>query len=119
VLNLDCTYYEIIHKQIDNVGLKYHIDDCIIVTKNTIPKYNNSRYIHISGNKYLYFNNIFNRLPKKTILFYQSSWNIDFTGGILRFADLTEIKPKINTGIVFDSREVPYLFNLKVNLKIK
>ena len=47
VLNLDYVYYEIIHKQIENVGLKYHIDDCSIVTKNTIPEYNNCRYIHI------------------------------------------------------------------------
>jgi hypothetical protein len=52
-------------------------------------------------------------LPTKTILFYKSSWNIDFTGGILRFADSTEIKPKINTGIIFNSIEVHMVTPIK------
>jgi hypothetical protein len=36
------------------------------------PNYNKERYIKISENKYLYFNNRFNKLPNKTIIFYSS-----------------------------------------------
>jgi len=112
-------YIDIIHKKIPEIGLNWHIDDCVIVTKKSVrknklninnlffsePKYNKERYIKITENKYLYYNNKFNKLPIKTIIFYSSTYGEDFTGGILKLCDDTEIKPQKYTGIVLDSRE--------------
>ena len=50
----------------------------------------------------LYFNE---KKPKYTILFYSSTYKIDFDGGVLHFADGIKIIPKRQTGIMFDSRE--------------
>jgi hypothetical protein len=97
---------DIIRKQIPENGINYHIDDCVLITKKTQPTYNKERYIQISENKYLYFNNRFNKIPQKTIIFYMSTYGEDFTGGILRLCDDFEFKPKKYTGIVLDSREV-------------
>ena len=104
-IDFDENYIDIIHKKIADDGLNWHIDDCVIVTKKSEPIYNKERYIKISDSKYLYFHNRFNRLPTKTIIFYSSTHGIDFDGGILKFADDTEIKPEKYTGLIFDSRE--------------
>jgi hypothetical protein len=116
-LNIDCTNYEIIHKQIDMPGLKFHIDDCVIVTKKVKPIYNSERFIELTENKYLYFHNKFNKLPKKTIIFYLSTFNIDFTGGILKFIDGVEIKPIAQTGIIFDSRDAHMVTPVKSGIR--
>jgi hypothetical protein len=104
---------DIIRKQIPENGINYHIDDCVLITKKTQPTYNKERYIQISENKYLYFNNRFNKIPQKTIIFYMSTYGEDFTGGILRLCDHIEIKPKKYTGIVIDSREVHMVTQIK------
>jgi hypothetical protein len=104
-IDFDDNFIEIIHKKILEEGLNWHIDDCVIITKKSEPIYNKERYIKISDSKYLYFHNRFNRLPNKTILFYSSTFGIDFDGGILQFIDDTKIKPEKYTGLIFDSRE--------------
>ena len=104
-IDFDDNFIEIIHKKILEEGLNWHIDDCVIITKKSEPIYNKERYIKISDSKYLYFHNRFNRLPYKTILFYSSTFGIDFDGGILQFVDDTIIKPEKYTGLIFDSRE--------------
>jgi hypothetical protein len=97
---------EIIHKTINEKGLKYHIDDCQIIKKKSEPEYRKEQFIKIAKNKYLYFNTSNGKLPKKTILFYSSTYNVDFTGGVLHFSDDYVFYPKKNIGIMFDSREV-------------
>lgn len=116
-INFDSNYIDIIHKQIPETGLKYHIDDCVVVTKKSEPSYNKHRYIKISDNKYLYFNNRFNKLPTKTIIFYSSTFGIDFEGGILKLCDNTEIKPQKGSGLVFDSREVHMVTPIKSGIR--
>jgi len=108
---------DIIYKQIPENGITYHIDDCILITKKYEPTYNKGRFIKISENKYLYFNNRFNKLPQKTIIFYLSTYGDDFTGGILRLCDDFEIKPKKYTGIVLDSREVHMVTQIKNGIR--
>jgi hypothetical protein len=105
-MNFDDNFIEIIHKQILEDGLNWHIDDCVIVTKKSEPIYNKERYIKISDNKYLYFHNRFNRLPISSIIFYSSTYAEDFTGGILKLCDGIEIIPIKGNGIILDSREV-------------
>ena len=116
-IDFDSNYIDIIHKQIPETGLKYHIDDCVVVSKKTEPEYNKERYIKITDNKYLYFNNRFNKLPTKTIIFYSSTHGIDFEGGILKLCDSTEIIPKKGSGLVFDSREVHMVTPVKSGLR--
>ena len=53
------------HKQIDMPGLKFHIDDCVIVTKKFEPIYNSERFIKLTENKYLYFHKDKNIKKKK------------------------------------------------------
>lgn len=108
---------DIIHKQILENGIGYHIDDCILITKKSEPFYNKERFIKITENKYLYFNNRFNKLPQKTIIFYLSTYDKDFTGGILRLCDDVEIKPTKYTGIVMDSREVHMVTPIKNGIR--
>ncbi len=116
-IDFDSNYIDIIHKQIPEIGLKYHIDDCVLVSKKSEPEYNKERYIKISDNKYLYFNNRFNKLPTKTIIFYSSTFEIDFEGGILKLCDSTEIKPQKGFGLVFDSREVHMVTPIKSGIR--
>ena len=98
--------FEIIRKTFNtDDNLKFHIDDCQIVKIKTPPTYNIDKYIHLEGNKYFFFKNKFNCLPKLTILFYSSDYGVDFTGGILTLADGVEIIAKKNTGFMLDSRE--------------
>ena len=116
-IDFDDNFIEIIHKQILEDGLNWHIDDCQIVTQKANPIYNKERYIKILDNKYLYFHNRFNRLPAKTILFYSSSFAIDFDGGILKLCDDIEIIPIKGNGIVFDSREAHMVTPIKSGIR--
>ena len=118
-LNIDFNdnYIDIIYKQIPEKGLNWHIDDCQIITKKYEPIYNKNRYIQICENKYLYFHNRFDKLPQKTIIFYSSTYEEDFDGGILKLCDDTEIKPKKNTGFVLDSREVHMVTPIKSGIR--
>jgi len=102
----------IIHKNIKPEGLSWHIDDCQLVKfkKGKEPIYNIDQYIMLdnTGDKlvYLYFNTPTKKLPKFTILFYSSTYQVDFEGGILNLADGTQVVPVKNHGFVLDSREV-------------
>lgn len=101
----------IIHKNIKPEGLSWHIDDCQLVKfkKGKEPIYNIDQYILLdnTGDKlvYLYFNTPTKKLPKFTILFYSSTYQVDFEGGILNLADGTQVIPVKNHGFVLDSRE--------------
>lgn len=94
---------KIVKKMIDRSGLKWHVDDCQIISCSNTPQYNLDKFIYLEGNKYLYCTS---SLPKYTIVLYGSTYKEDFEGGILQFADNTHIKPKKQNGILFDSREV-------------
>jgi hypothetical protein len=104
----------IIHKTINENGLKWHIDDCQIIKRASPPTTNIDKFIKIDENKYLYFNTP--KLPIFTILFYSSTYNEDFTGGILNFVD-KEIFPKKGNGILFDSREVHMVTPVKSGIR--
>lgn len=106
----------IIHKTINEDGLKWHIDDCQIVTRKTDPIYDVEKFIKIDSNKYLFFNTPSNKLPYKTILFYLSTYGVDFEGGILRLVD-DEIIPSKGEGIMFDSREVHMVTPVKSGIR--
>ena len=101
----------IVHKSIKPDGLTWHIDDCQLVKyqKGKEPTYNLHQYILLdnTGDKlvYLYFNTPTKKLPKFTILFYASTHQIDFEGGILTLADGTQVNPVKNHGFILDSRE--------------
>jgi hypothetical protein len=101
----------IVHKNIKPEGLSWHIDDCQLVKykKDKEPTYNLEQYILLdnTGDKlvYLYFNTPTKKLPKFTILFYSSTHQVDFEGGILNLADGTQVIPVKNHGFILDSRE--------------
>lgn len=103
----------IIHKNIPEKGLNWHIDDCQLVTMKAPPKYNIDCYLKLadyipdSGNKYLYFNpdTPTGRPARYTILFYSSSYGHDFDGGLLYLADGMKITPMKGHGFMVDTRE--------------
>lgn len=99
------TQVAIVHKTIEKPGLSWHIDDCQITKRNKPPTYNTECYILLEDNKYLYFNTPNKKLPKYTLLFYSSTYNEDFTGGLLVLADNTTVKPRAGWGFMLDSRE--------------
>jgi hypothetical protein len=47
--------------------------------------------------------NIIENIPKYSILYYNSNYNIDFTGGTIEFINNEVIKPKRDLCILFDS----------------
>ena len=47
--------------------------------------------------------NILNPIPKYSILYYNSEYNIDFNGGTIEFINNVIIRPKKNMCIFFDS----------------
>jgi len=100
-----CFPIVIVSKTLPNEGIKWHIDDCQIVTCKQPPTYNTECYIHLEGYKYLYFNNSYKKLPLYTILFYTSTYGEDFEGGLLTLSDGLQIKPKKGHGFMMDSRE--------------
>jgi hypothetical protein len=101
-----------VHKTIPKLGLKWHIDDCVINNRKEPPTYNLEQYILLSANpaeskyRYLYFNTPTKRLPRYTLLFYSSTYGEDFTGGKLCLSDGVEILPVKGHGFLLDSREV-------------
>jgi hypothetical protein len=107
----------IIHKNIPEMGLKWHIDDCVITKHKTPPTYNLDQYIHLDGIKYLYFNTPTNRLPRFTLLFYYSTYDIDFTGGELCLSDGFCLKPCAGMGFIMDSREVHMVNPIKSGVR--
>lgn len=102
----------IVHKTIPQPGLKWHIDDCVINNRKEPPSYNLEQYILLEANpaeskyRYLYFNTPTKRLPRFTLLFYSSTYNVDFTGGKLCLSDGVEVLPQRGHGFILDSREV-------------
>jgi hypothetical protein len=104
----------IIHKIIDKKGLNWHIDDCQIITRNKPPIFNLEKFIPIGDKKYLFFNTP--KLPYLTILFYSSTYDEDFEGGILKLID-KEIYPKKGQGIMFDSKEVHMVTPIKSGIR--
>lgn len=118
-LEIEIEKFEIITKRfVTDDNLKFHIDDCQIVTLRNPPTYNINQYIHLEKNKYLFFNNKFNSLPKFTALFYSSDYGTDFTGGILTLADDTQIIAMKGTGIILDSREAHMVTPIKSGTRI-
>ena len=106
-INRKINKYEIINKEFqDNQSLKYHIDDCQLVKINSEPEYNQDKFIHIKDNHYLFINNKYNKIPLYTFIFYESSYNIDFTGGLLVLSDDSIIYPKKNMCVLLDGLEV-------------
>jgi len=106
----------IIHKTINEDGLKWHIDDCQIITRKEPPLYDLEKFIPIGIGKYLFFKTPSSKLPFKTIIFYSSTYGVDFEGGILRMVD-EEIFPKKGEGIMFDSREVHMVTPVKSGIR--
>jgi len=110
IINKKIIKYKMINRVFNNntnlKELKYHIDDCQLVTLKQTPIFNQNKYIKITSNKYLFINNEMNQIPLFTVIFYLSDYNIDFSGGIFIFADGTKIYPQKNLGILFDGREV-------------
>jgi hypothetical protein len=106
----------IVHKTIGNDGLKWHIDDCQIVTRKEPPVYDVEKFIPIGEGKYLFFKTPSSKLPYRTILFYSSTYGVDFEGGILRLVD-KEIYPSKGNGIMFDSREVHMVTPVKSGIR--
>jgi len=102
----------IVHKTIQQPGLKWHIDDCVINNRKEPPSYNLEQYILLEANpdeskyKYLYFNTPTKQLPRYTLLFYSSTYGEDFTGGKLCLSDGMEVLPQRGQGFMLDSREV-------------
>jgi hypothetical protein len=122
LLSLEIENMEIVAKSFGTThsasGLKWHIDDCQLVTLKQPPIYNLDQYLHLEGAKYLYFNNKYKVLPKYTVLFYQSTQGIDFTGGELVLADDTKIIPCRGHGFALDSKESHMVLPIKSGVRV-
>lgn len=97
----------------NNEFMKFHVDDCQIVTRTFKPLYNTDRFVQIYDNTYLYINSKTGTIPRFTTIFYLSTMDEQFTGGIFEFADNTQVVPKAGTGILFDSREAHRVLPVK------
>jgi len=112
ITDFDPEHVVIVHKTIPQPGLKWHIDDCVINNRKEPPSYNLEQYILLEANpseskyRYLYFNTPTKRLPRMTLLFYSSTYDVDFTGGKLCLSDGVEVLPEKGHGFLLDSREV-------------
>lgn len=112
ITDFDSEQVVIVHKTIPQPGLKWHIDDCVINNRKEPPSYNLEQYILLEANPseskycYLYFNTPTKRLPRFTLLFYSSTYDVDFTGGKLCLSDGVEVLPEKGHGLLLDSREV-------------
>ena len=96
----------IVRKTISTSGLKWHLDDCQLVTMRTPPIYNQEHHVKLEfeTDKYLYTSS--GKTPRYTVLFYSSTWGVDFEGGELLLADGTRIRPVKNHGLVLHGSEV-------------
>jgi hypothetical protein len=97
----------------ENYYLNWHFDD----KKLIVHKKNNKDIIHDleiiyedDNNIYGLYNKNNNKILLYTLIFYASSWNIDFIGGEFNFIDKT-IKPIKGMILLFNSNELH-----KVNL---
>lgn len=119
ITDFDPEHVVIVHKTIPEPGLKWHIDDCVINNRKEPPSYNLEQYILLEANpaeskyRYLYFNTPTKRLPRFTLLFYSSTYNVDFTGGKLCLSDGVEVLPEKGHGLLLDSREVHMITPVK------
>ena len=48
-----CDDMVVVRKELLATGLKFHIDDCQLITMKNPPTYNVDCYIHLEGSKYL------------------------------------------------------------------
>lgn len=93
-----------------NMG--WHVDDCSIYKhKQTEENKHNERYNNIAINEKF---SLFHKeiLPKYTMIIYLTEYGKDFTGGEFCFVDQI-VKPKKYDVILFDSREVHKVTELK------
>jgi len=98
--------------------LEWHLDDHQLIKLKVKPSFNVHLYRYISGNKYLYCSNDYERLSNYTVIFYESTQGIDFEGGELMLADDTKIIPKDKEGFLVDSREVHCVLPVKKGIRI-
>ena len=98
IINFDLYDY-IICKKINTSGffMKWHIDDCAFIKHS---KKNNLFNNKINNKLSIYYKN---KIPKYSLIIYESKYNTDFTGGKLKFIDGTEIKPDIGLYVLFNS----------------
>ena len=92
-------------------SMSFHIDDCQLIKRKVAPNDRLDHYYDVGNKNYVFYSG--ELLPKYTFLFYTSSQGIHFDGGSLRFADDTTFNPKMNSGIMFDSREAHEVLNVK------
>jgi hypothetical protein len=105
--SISLSQFEIINRVFNqNQSLKFHIDDCQIVSRRDSPVYDTHRFIPITDTLYIYINSKSGTIPRYTAVFYLSTLGDEFNGGIFEFVDGTQIQPVRNNGILFDSREV-------------
>ena len=123
-LNLDIDldkYNIVITKKINQKGfsMKWHVDDAQLIKHR--PNQIVDQQIFIYNKHYLCYNG--KNPPEYTCLIYDSTYNQDFTGGILEFADKTTVKPDKGMYVFFDSREVhkvnPIKSGIRINYLIK
>ena len=81
------------------------MDDCQFVKRKVIHK-NLERFIAVDDKKDFYLYTQKDKLPNYTAIFYHSTKDVDFKGGIFKFADDIDIIPVKGYGIIFDSKEV-------------
>ena len=95
-------------------SMKWHCDDAVIISHKTNLIYLYNNQIKISEKKSLYYSN---KIPKYSLIIYGSTYDEDFTGGIIEFSDGFKIKPVKNMCIIFDSREAHYVHKIRSGLK--
>jgi hypothetical protein len=97
IINFDLYDY-VICKKINETGfsMKWHIDDCAFIK--------HSKKQNLFTNKITDKISIYhNKLPKYSLIVYESKYNKDFTGGKLKFIDGTTIEPDYGLYVLFNS----------------
>jgi hypothetical protein len=101
------------HYHTSGYVMKWHIDDAQVINHRKNNDYNEQ--IKISEKKSLYYPN---KKPKYSLIIYGSTYNEDFTGGILEFSDGTKIKPQKDMCILFNSNEAHCVHKIKSGVRM-
>lgn len=111
IINVDDYDYQICEKHNETgFSMDWHLDDGVVVkhSKSRLPTH--GHHIFIDSNKTIYYAK---RKPIYSVLVYDNTYGVDFTGGELEFCDGTIILPNRGMYVLFNSDELHRVNKIK------
>ncbi len=115
IIDIDAYDFTICEKRnLAGFSMKWHLDDASIVKhcKHRLPTHGN--HIFFSDRYTIYYPK---KKPVYSLIVYESSYGIDFTGGELEFCDDTIIRPERGMYILFNSDELHCVHEIKSGIR--